>query len=721
MSRNDWLKSILHSYSFIFFSKSWVVAVIVLLTTFCTPTVGIITLLTIIFTNLCAYLWGISKNHITDGFYGFNALVLGLTLNYPINLSFIFLWLVAVFILTILTVTFSYGLGKSSLPFLILPSIVTCWIVELVAPQLGNVGANVYNVYIYNELALHQQSIWYELVHIFDKATISPLIANYCRTLTSVLFQDSVFMGILLALAILYSSRILFSLSILGYLCAHFFYWLLGVDINSAEHLIGLNFIFTALALGGFYLIPSLTSYLLVITIMPIVMFMSIFSSKFLALYGLSPFALSFCITVILFLYFIQHIHSPKGLQLVSIQYYSPEANVYKHNTAVNRFKNNHLAKISLPFFGEWTVSQGYQGTITHLSPWDNALDFVITEEENQNTYKNTGVRNEDFFAYGKAILAPADGYVYDIVNNVEDNPVGGNNIEQNWGNTIILNHLNGLFSQISHCKKDSFQVKIGDYVTQGSVLASCGNSGRSPESHIHFQLQTTPNIGAHTLAYPFAYFLEQSLDGTILRSYEIPKEGAKISNIQSTPLLSKAFDLLPRQKLKFRTEDGLESISWEVLTNAYNQSYIYCEKTQSYAYFVNDKTMFYFIDFIGDTQSPLFYFYLANYRVLQSYLPHITIHDDVPLVHFSSPLIRFFQDFIAPFTLLANVKFSSRSVSTDTQINPSYIEITSRININLLSKNIKRIVFTTEIRDLCIKTITIHKNNKKICYTRES
>ena len=187
----------------------------------------------------------------------------------------------------------------------------------------------------------------------------------------------------------------------------------------------------------------------------------------------------------------------------------SAEKTIYKYITSIHRFKNAHLAKIQLPFWGEWYVSQGYNGKITHLGEWGNALDFVIVDETNQ-TFQGSGTLREDFYCYNKPVIAPLDGYIYEIINNVEENEISGVNTSDNWGNTLVMNHLNGLFSQISHFKKDSFKVVVGDYVSKGTVLGTCGNSGRSPEPHIHFQLQTEPKVGAKTLAYPIAYFLEK-------------------------------------------------------------------------------------------------------------------------------------------------------------------------------------------------------------------
>jgi len=67
--------------------------------------------------------------------------------------------------------------------------------------------------------------------------------------------------------------------------------------------------------------------------------------------------------------------------------------------------------------------------------------------------------------------------------------------VNQNWGNSVIINHLNGLYTQISHIKKIVFG-KYWRLCKKGALIASCGNSGRSPEPHIHFQAQHVPVLG---------------------------------------------------------------------------------------------------------------------------------------------------------------------------------------------------------------------------------
>ena len=366
---------------------------------------------------------------------------------------------------------------------------------------------------------------------------------------------------------------------------------------------------------------------------------------------------------------------------------------------------------------GEWFVSQGYNGKITHLGDWSKALDFVIVDSKN-NTYREPSsarehFSRENFYCYNKEIVAPYDGYVYDIINTVEDNDVGDMNTERNWGNTVIMNHLNGLFSQISHVKKDSFNVFIGQYITKGTYIAACGNSGRSPEPHIHFQLQTIPTVGSKTLEYPIAYFIERTGKERELKISEVPKEGAFISNVQVNELLVNGFSFLPGQKIIFQKENSKDSEQWEVFTDAFNRTYIHCEKTKSYAYFVNDGVMLYFTDFEGDKNSLLFYFYLAAYRQLLGYYDNVEVKDNVPLIHFNNGIIQFFQDFLAPFYLFTKAKHLSKFTFADNLYAPQKLIINTEITTTFLNVVFKKLNFEIELKDNKINRFTIHHKNK--------
>lgn len=721
---NYWIQSTLNSYSLIFFSLNNFFAISIMIVSFFTPFVGICGLLAIVTINLIAHFIGFNKEEINTGLFGFNALFLGMALGYEFsfNLPFVVLFISAIIILLIITVSFKGFLGLYKLPFLIFPFIITYWVVSLSASNFDNIILDENHIYAINESTKLEASIWYQMTHYLDDLPLAPFIVAFLKTLSGTFFQNSILGGIIVAFGLLQFSRIAFSLSIIGFSCAYFYYYIFGADVTDLTHnLLGANFIFTAIAIGCFFIIPNTYSYLTVVILTPVVLLSSLALTKILIPFQIKPYSLSFSLVTTIFLFVLNQRLFTKYLTVVTLQYYSAEKTIYKYINSLQRFKNEHLYKVTLPFIGEWNVSQGYDGTITHLGDWSKALDFVIEDSE-ENTYflpnkLNEAFGKENFYCYNKEILAPYDGYVYDIINSVEENDVGDMDTSNNWGNTIIINHLNGLYSQISHVKKDSFAVYVGQYVKKGAYLATCGNSGRSPEPHIHFQFQTSPYVGSKTFPYPISYFIERKGTEKFLHISEVPNEKAFISNVLVNELLVIAFSLLPGQKIKLLNENNEAVANWEVFTDAYNRTHIYCKKTKSYAYFVNDGVMFYFTDFEGDKSSLLFQFYLASYRQLLGYYEGIKVEDKVPLIHFNKIIAQFFQDFLAPFYLFTKANYQSSFSYADNQYAPQKIIINSYVEAKLIAYSFKKTNYELELKDHKLKRFTIHQNNNSESY----
>jgi hypothetical protein len=182
---------------------------------------------------------------------------------------------------------------------------------------------------------------------------------------------------------------------------------------------------------------------------------------------------------------------------------------------------------------------------------------------------------------------------------------------------------------------------------------------------------------------------------------------------VQVNQLLTVGFSLLPGQKIAFKNEGNGTIINWEVFTDAYNRTYIYCKESNSYAYFVNDGVMLYFTDFEGDHDSVLFSFYLAAYRQLLGYYENMSVNDNVPLIHFNQKWIQFFQDFIAPFYLFTKANHTSTFTYVDNVYAPQKLIIKTEIEANIINYTFKKIHFEMELKDQKFHRFTIYHKNK--------
>jgi len=186
-------------------------------------------------------------------------------------------------------------------------------------------------------------------------------------------------------------------------------------------------------------LVPSKSAYAwALVLVLPMVLLTAALGSIF-SLAQLSIYSLPFNAVVLTFLYVLKlRPQSDARPEEVTLQLYSPEKNLYEKLSNSRRYANYKWAAIGLPFFGEWQVSQGHKGAHTHRDAWQEAWDFVVVDAANKQ-YHNRGDYLEDYYCYDKPVLAAADGVVEEVVDGIEDNPVGDNNPYNNWGNSVVL------------------------------------------------------------------------------------------------------------------------------------------------------------------------------------------------------------------------------------------------------------------------------------------
>lgn len=138
-----------------------------------------------------------------------------------------------------------------------------------------------------------------------------------------------------------------------------------------------------------------------------------------------------------------------------------------------------------LPLEGAWLASVDETGHHAKKVFAVYAIDFLLPGSDGK-LFTGRGDRLEDFHGWGEPVLAPADGVVYYAVDRFPDLPVGrAGKFEE--ANGIAIQHDNGEASLLGHIQHGSAQVKEGDRVTAGQVVARIGNSGASGLPHLHF------------------------------------------------------------------------------------------------------------------------------------------------------------------------------------------------------------------------------------------
>ena len=613
------IDSTLFSYSQIFFSNRRWFGTLILIATFISPIHGSIILFSVLITNLIALFLNFDQNKVRDGFYGFNGLLFGAALSFFYKPNEYFIPILILFLLInffINTSIENYFAFAFNLPGLSLPFLVSFYLFVIF-----NRSLKIFEINTANFQSLTGIDFLPHSVNLFF------------QDFGFLILQNTIVAGVIVVFAIILFSRIMFILSIVGFAFSILLMDLFQISIESQTGiLISLNAIIVSIALGGSLIIPSNRSIFLSLIGVLITSVFTIILQAIFQKFNLSVFVLPFNLTVFLVIYALKFRERAGEIVLLYFKPGSPEENYYYHKNQKARFEKYKYINASLPFNGEWDVSQAIDGEFTHKKDWRYAFDFVI-KDENGKTYNEFGLNPEDYHCYGLPVVAPYKGKVAKVIDGVDENEIGKINIKQNWGNTVVIDHGQGLFSAVSHLKKHSIRVKEGDEVEKGDVIGSCGNSGRSPEPHIHFQFQKNDKIGAPTLQFPFGHFLVRTGEYFELKSYDFPQKDDKVQKIEINTKVKEAFNFEYGDKytLEYEKDGKIISEIWEVKINPYNIPYIE-SSTGSIATFFNDDEVFYFTSYIGKKKDALYHFYLAAIQIPFTTMKNLRWRDSYPV-----------------------------------------------------------------------------------------
>jgi murein DD-endopeptidase MepM/ murein hydrolase activator NlpD len=640
--------AVVHAYGQILFSRSRVVGALLLAATLLDPRVGVAGLLAVLLATIAALALRFDRVSVAEGYFGYNALLVALagTVSFANSPKSAAVLLGAVIGSVFVTAAMRSALGAAfNLPALSLPFVAVFYLLGGAAPSLG-IGFEA-----------HSHAALFGLL-------LPPSLSLYLRSLGAIFFLPRVDVGLVVMLALLVHSRIGLVLSGLGFAVA-----LGAIALLSGGHghgagaalpmTLGFNFLLVAIALGGVWFVPSPSAYGLAAMGAALCGLIALGLLSPLRTIGMPLLILPFNATVLLVLHALRQRVVDRSPKAVDFLAGSPEENLGYYRTRIARFGSHYLQRLSAPFRGRWICTQGVDGKHTHRGQWRYAADFEVAGEDGE-VFSGRGKTLADYHCYRLPVLAPADGTVVKVVDDVIDNPIGEVNLDDNWGNLVMLIHGAGVYSKVCHLSPRTLKVQEGQIVRRGDVLGLCGNSGRSAVPHLHYQIQPTGRVGSPTSPVELHDVVERRENAehdergdelVWLHSTAVPRERSQLRNIEASSEVARLFELAYDKPIAFEVEcDGrtyMEHVTpridlygnWTVESD--RGATLYCEPSAN---------LFTVYDVLGERRSLLHALRAALARVPLESNERLRWRDFLPLSRVAPWPLSWVDDLVAPF-----------------------------------------------------------------------
>ncbi|MBX9245417.1 M23 family metallopeptidase [Actinotalea ferrariae] len=221
---------------------------------------------------------------------------------------------------------------------------------------------------------------------------------------------------------------------------------------------------------------------------------------------------------------------------------------------------------LSLPFAGRWLVQNSPARRVpshgVDVLGERYAIDFVGVDDR----HRTAPVRDwrtflateppERFAAFGRPVLAPADGVVVATHDGEPDHEARRSQLAlvpyalgqaarlREGVGAVAGNHLvvalpGGTgFVALVHLRRGSLRVGVGDAVRAGHPIAECGSSGNSTQPHLHVQVMDSADLAvAQGVPLDFRDFREwrRGRGEPRPRASGIPDEGSVVEPLGRT------------------------------------------------------------------------------------------------------------------------------------------------------------------------------------------
>ncbi len=452
--------------------------------------------------HLFAKLYFADRAYFRAGIFGAAGLLTGLALSLYLSPSLSMLFLVplaAIFAAVLCAMLTSwlgwqYGLSATALPF-----VLASWVGLLSTRMVPQSRIPISQAHSENYIP------WLLALNEHLTARLPDMVNLFLRVIGATSFQTSVLAGLLILTGILLGTRITAIAMVVGAGIGILFVNLfVHAQLFSEETaLTAFNCVFAAGALCGVFVLPNWRGIFFALLGTVLVGVLAVATKIFLAPSDLPPLAFPFAIGILILLF-------PFRLGILKGIHVYPLANVGTAESNLRQYwrwrrtSGNALTSFRMPHYGQWTLTQSVDGQPTHNGIGKYAWDLMLLDRDKRSaSYPCLSLT--DYYGYGLPVLAPAAGTVVAFVNYLPDNPPQTVDTENPFGNYVSIYHSKGEYSLLAHLQNGSVKVAIGQHVNAGQEVGRVGNSGRSPEPHLHVQLQSDWYPGAQTLSAKWA------------------------------------------------------------------------------------------------------------------------------------------------------------------------------------------------------------------------
>ncbi len=116
-----------------------------------------------------------------------------------------------------------------------------------------------------------------------------------------------------------------------------------------------------------------------------------------------------------------------------------------------------------------------------------HALDFVAVDTWGFRASSPMPEALSDYRIFGRRVLAPCDGTIVDVREDLADLPPPTSDRNHPAGNHVLLHCPGaGITLVLAHLQQESVGVEVGQTVATGEALGQVGNTGNTSEPHLH-------------------------------------------------------------------------------------------------------------------------------------------------------------------------------------------------------------------------------------------